>query len=102
MEQKFFELIEIITQEDLLSTLGWGTTTMWDQIRVKDSPFAWVKGIHYFQCRERGKLTFNRRMIAVWLVAKSQNDPEIHLRAVDLFQQSIPGTPPVRRRKDVS
>lgn len=101
MTTDFFQLCEVITQEDLLAMLDWAPTTMWEQIRLKNDPFAWVKGVHYFQPREKGKITFNKRMIQVWLVAKSQRDTEMHLNAITLFQQSIPGTI-VRKRKSIA
>lgn len=97
----FFELTEVISQDELLNYLDWSPTTMWEQVRLKDDPFAWINGIHYFQLREKGKLTFNKRMIEVWLVAKSQRDPQMHLNAIDLFQRSVPGTT-ARGRKNIA
>lgn len=96
MTIQFFDFVENITQEQLLNLLDWGATAMWEQMKVKDDPFAWVNGIHYFQPVQKGKLTFNKRMIQVWLIAKSQGDPQMHLDAIAAFQQSMPR--PVRGR----
>lgn len=97
----FFELHEVITQEKLLAMLDWSSTTMWEQVKLKDSPFRWHNGIHYFQLRPKGKLTFNKSMIQIWMTAKSQDDAQMHLNAIALFQQSIPGVAIISRSKRV-
>lgn len=96
----FFDLNEIICKEQLLTMLDWSETSMWDQIKVKNDPFCWHRGVHYFQASPKGKLTFNKRMITVWLTAKSQNDPQMHLNAITLYQQLIPGVATTRRGKN--
>lgn len=95
-EHKFFDLLEVISKEQLLSYLGWGETAMWEQIGLKNDPFAWINGIHYFQPIPKGKVTFNRRMIEVWLTAKCQKNPELHLNVIERFQDLHPGAAPVR------
>ena len=99
MQANFFDLIEVISQEELLNYLDWRESKMWEQIRIKDDPFSWQNGIHYFQTTDRGKVTFNKRMIEVWLTAKCQRDPTLHTNAVQRFQQLHPGAGTVRRSK---
>lgn len=94
-EHKFFDLIAIITQDELLTYLDWGSTAMWEQIGLKNDPFAWINGIHYFQQIAKGKVTFNRPMIEVWLTAKCQRNPDLHLNAIKRFQELHPGATPV-------
>ncbi|MBN8564117.1 MAG: hypothetical protein J0L70_26630 [Leptolyngbya sp. UWPOB_LEPTO1] len=102
-EHKFFELIEVISQEQLLSYLDWGTTAMWEQIGLKGDPFMWINGVHYFQPIPKGKVTFNKRMIEVWLTAKCQKDPDLHMTAIQRFQELHPGAVPTRgRRKNLA
>ncbi|MBD1856466.1 MULTISPECIES: hypothetical protein [Leptolyngbya] len=102
-DNNFFELIEVINQDQLLSYLDWGSTALWDQIRIKNDAFAWINGVHYFQPTPKGKLTFNKRMIEVWLTAKCQKDPEMHLNAIERFQALHPGSTPVRvKRKNIA
>lgn len=91
-----FEFVEIIPQEQLLILLNWGATAMWEQLKLKDDPFSWIIGVHYFQPNAKGNITFNKRMVQLWLIAKSQNDPGMHTDAVTAFQQSLPR--PVRGR----
>jgi hypothetical protein len=96
MSISFFEFVENINKEQLLELLSWGDTAMWEQIKVKNDPFAWHNGIHYYQPTPKGKVTFNKRMVQVWLTAKSQGDAQMHLDAIAAFQQSFPR--PVRGR----
>ncbi|MCY7282271.1 MAG: hypothetical protein LH679_02290 [Cyanobacteria bacterium CAN_BIN43] len=96
MSISFFDFVENINQEQLLGLLDWGTSALWEQVKVKDDPFAWINGVHYFQPISKGKITFNKRMVQVWLAAKSQRDPQMHLDAIAAFQQSFPR--PVRGR----
>lgn len=102
IEHRFSELIEVISQEQLLSYLDWKLTKMWEQIRLKNDPFAWINGVHYFQPVEGGKITFNKRMVEVWLVAKCQRDSQRHLNAIALFQASVPGAAITRSRKNIA
>jgi len=102
MQDNFFQFIEVIPQEQLLSYLDWGTSAMWSQIGLKDDPFSWINGIHYFQEKPKAKVTFNKRMIEVWLTAKCQRDPALHLNAVQRFQQLHPGSVVSRGRKNIA
>jgi hypothetical protein len=99
METNFFDFIEVVSQEELLNYLVWGESKMWEQIRLKGDAFSWMNGVHYFQQKERGKVTFNKRMIEVWLTAKCQNNEMLHLNAVQRFQELHPGSGIVRRGK---
>jgi hypothetical protein len=101
MTISFFEFVENITQDQLLAMLDWGATAMWEQLRTKDDPFAWINGVHYFQPVPKGKITFNKRMVQVWLTAKSQGDAQMHLDAIAAFQQSFP-RPIGRRGKNIA
>lgn len=104
MESNFFEFIEVITRTQLLDYLDWGRTALWDQIGLKNDPFAWINGVHYFQQVPKGKITFNKRMIEVWLTAKCQKNPQLHLDAIERFQELQAGVAcPVRsRRKNIT
>jgi hypothetical protein len=101
MSISFFEFVEIVNQEQVLEMLNWGTTAMWQQIRLKGDPFSWINGVHYFQLVAGGKITFNKRMVQAWLTAKSQNDPQMHTDAIAAFQQSFP-RPIGRRGKNIA
>lgn len=92
----FAELIEICSLREIKELLGESESTI-DRRRLHGinnplDPLAWQKGIHWFQPNERGRITYNKAMIKVWLVAVSQEDRQMHLNVITEFQKSIPGS----------
>lgn len=99
MNTQFFDLHEVVSKDEILVMLSWKDTTLHEQLKLKDDPFMWHRGIHFFQVQRNGKLTFNKRMIQIWLTAKSQNDPHMHLDAIALYQALVPRISQIQRRK---
>lgn len=102
ISRSFDELIEVCSLREIKEFLGESESTI-DRRRLHGlhnplDPLAWQKGIHWFQPNERGRITYNKVMVKVWLVAVSQHDSAMHLNAITEFQRSIPGS---RRLKTV-
>lgn len=96
MSMSFSELVEVYSLREIREFLGESESTL-DRRRTYGlrnplDPLAWQKGIHWFQPNERGRITYNKAMIQIWLVAVSQGDPNMHLNAISEFQRSIPGS----------
>jgi hypothetical protein len=90
----FNEFLEICSLREIKELLNESESTI-DRRRVygANNPtdaLAWHKGIHWFQPNERGRITYNKAMIKVWLVAASQEDGSIHVNAIAEFQRSLP------------
>ncbi|MBE9013812.1 hypothetical protein IQ250_26855 [Pseudanabaenaceae cyanobacterium LEGE 13415] len=89
------QLLDICSLKEILELLNESESTI-DRRRahgIKNplDPMAWQRGIHWFQPNERGRITYNKAMIQIWLVAVSQEDRQMHLNAIAEFQRSIPG-----------
>lgn len=96
MSRTFDELLEVCSLREIREFLGESESTI-DRRRLHGAnnpldSLAWQKGIHWFQPNERGRITYNKRMIAIWLVAVSQGDSAMHVNAIAEFQRSIPGS----------
>lgn len=92
----FDEFFEVCSLREIRELLGESESTI-DRRRMYGlhnplDPLAWQRGIHWFQPNERGRITYNKAMIKIWLVAVSQEDKNIHLNAIEAFQRSIPGS----------
>ena len=96
MSKTFDDFLEVCSLREIKEFLGESESTI-DRRRTYGlqnplDPLAWQKGIHWFQPNERGRITYNKAMIKIWLVAVSQEDPAMHLNAIAEFQRSIPGS----------
>jgi hypothetical protein len=85
------DLFSLCSEDEIQSYLGIKGTKL-DELRKPDpaNPFSWMQGVHWFQAGR--VIRYNRKMIGIWLIAKNQNDAQMHLNAIDAFQKSIPGS----------
>lgn len=95
MSRAYNEFLEICSLREVQELLSESESTI-DRRRNHGiqnplDPLAWQKGIHWFQANERGRITYNKKMIQLWLVAVSQSDRNMHLNAIAEFQRSMPG-----------
>jgi hypothetical protein len=93
MQTSINTLVEVISLEETKALLKVGETTI-DKYRKEQ----WVQGVHYFQPEPGAKITYNKPMILIWLVAYSAGDTAMHNRALELFNATIPGNQPSKRR----
>ncbi|BAS57413.1 hypothetical protein NIES2135_32230 [Leptolyngbya boryana NIES-2135] len=98
MPKKSTLLLENVCQQisldEAAKLLGWAKPTLQSfmsrQQRDQDE-WRWLKGVVYFQTSEMGAIVFNRYMLSMWQIAKSQNDPGIYLNAISRFQEVVRG-----------
>ena len=87
------EVCQQISQDDAAKMLGWSDRTLQTFLNTKQYDLAeewrWMKGIVYFQGSDRGNLTYNRYVLSMWQIARSQNDVSIYLNAISLFQSVV-------------
>jgi hypothetical protein len=85
------EALELLTTDEAMAFLRLKSRDALMELRRYDpsDPFTWLKGIHWFQRNERSVL-YNKRAIAVWLVAKDRDDPSLHQAMIQEFQASLP------------
>jgi hypothetical protein len=90
------DVCQQINSEEAARILGWSVNTLQSflnrQQRDLEAEWRWVKGVVYFQASERGNVTYNRYMLSLWQIARSQNDPGIYLSAIDRFQAVVKGS----------
>jgi hypothetical protein len=86
MQVSVISLVEVISLDETKALLKVGETTI-DKYRKE----YWIQGVHYFQPEPGAKITYNKPMILVWLIAYSVGDTAIQDRALEVFTASIPG-----------
>jgi hypothetical protein len=93
MRLSITNLVEVISLEEVKTLLKVGETTI-DKYRKE----YWIQGVHYFQPEPGAKITYNKQMIVIWLIAYSASDPAMHDRVLEIFNASIPGNQSKRTR----
>jgi hypothetical protein len=93
MRLSITNLVEVISLDEAKSLLKVGETTI-DKYRKEH----WIQGVHYFQPEPGAKITYNKQMIVIWLIALSAGDTAMHERALEAFNLSIPGNQSKRAR----
>jgi hypothetical protein len=86
MQVSLTNLVEVVSLEETKLLLKIGDTTL-EKYRKEH----WIQGIHYFQPEPGAKITYNKPMILVWLIAHSAGDSAMHNRALEIFNATIPG-----------
>jgi hypothetical protein len=86
------EVCQQIGQDDAAKILGWKVRTLQNFMskQHQEAPeWQWIRGICYFQLSNYGATTYNRYILTMWQVAKSQNDVSIYLNAISRFQSVV-------------
>ncbi|GAP99104.1 hypothetical protein NIES2104_56620 [Leptolyngbya sp. NIES-2104] len=86
------EVCQQISQDNAAKMFGWKVRTLQNFVlkQHQEPPeWQWVKGICYFQLSNYGAMTYDRCILTLWQVAKSQNDVSIYLNAISRFQSVV-------------